>query len=154
MNALPASLGKRDVVTWIPVDILATILLDLALSNGELDEPNPSVYHLRNPREASWSDLLPVILKRLAANRHCDGLAVIPWEEWIAKLESAAKQGVGDGTVPGVKLLPFFQSMGRGGGGPKKSFATAKAQEKSAVLRELEPVGAAWMQTWMGQWGI
>ncbi|KAH7020725.1 uncharacterized protein B0I36DRAFT_251534, partial [Microdochium trichocladiopsis] len=151
LGVLPASLGKQDKVTWIPVDVPATVLLELTLQDYD-SKANLFVYNLTNPREASWNNLFPVIQRQLAAKCGSQTVEVVPWEDWVALLESAATQKEASNNVmPGIQLLPFFQSMNHGGR-TKKRFATAKAQERSPTLRGLEPVDVVWMETWMEQW--
>jgi thioester reductase-like protein len=62
VGAIPDTLGPRfDRIDWIPVDLLAEILVGLAPKSNHIHESQPLMLHAMNPyrinrkRRASWS---------------------------------------------------------------------------------------------------
>jgi len=60
LGALPESLGNMEVVDWVPVDLLASMMVELAegiVCQGAKNRGRTSVYYLVNPQATSWSSL-------------------------------------------------------------------------------------------------
>jgi thioester reductase-like protein len=94
MGALPA-LG--DTLTWLPIDVVATIIVELCRSAKHQD-----VYNLVNPRSFNWTrDLLPML--------RAAGLAFeeVTAAEWLARL---AASNPDPAVNPTIKLLDFYKS--------------------------------------------
>ncbi|THH15912.1 hypothetical protein EW146_g4654 [Bondarzewia mesenterica] len=73
---------RREAVSWIPVDIAASALLDMLGSN----EP---VLHLVHPHSVDWSVISDTASQLL-------GVPSIPYTEWAAKLQEVAKTSAVD----------------------------------------------------------
>lgn len=83
--------------TWLPVDVVASAIVDVALS-----DTTTKVMNVVNHRSFSWNeDLLPAIL--------CAGLdfAEVSQKEWVARLRKSNPDPVAN---PPIKLLEFFAS--------------------------------------------
>ncbi|KAI9750497.1 MAG: Transmembrane osmosensor [Chaenotheca gracillima] len=174
LGVLPSTLGSMDRVDWIPVDILANIIVELAgatkeqssingvdkyLSNGTNefdDEPSAAevpVYHAVNPEESEWADLVSTVHDYLGKS-----VKVVTWGEWVDALsksqhnQSAAnlKQN------PGLKLLKFFETLQKEAelGQSSPVLKTERAQTKSGNLAALKPVDEQWMEMWLKQWNF
>jgi thioester reductase-like protein len=106
LGALPENLGAMDRIDWVPVDRLASVLVELTLKaaavkedfNGYLNgdsnsEPNGHVieargvrvFHPVHPRPTTWDRLQPFVVSALQA-RTREPLAVIPVEEWVERV--------------------------------------------------------------------
>ncbi|OKL59056.1 hypothetical protein UA08_05968 [Talaromyces atroroseus] len=163
LGVLPRTLGQMNEISWIPVDFLADIILELAVDSRP---PSPTtsggveVFHTINAHRPIWESLLLVVKKQLAESGH--PVEIVDWKEWVHLLNQAAEEVEGQMNpaepVPGVKLLDFFKGIGTApkGGEDQRAQGTLdiqKTRNKSRTLGELDAVGEEWMRTWMMQWG-
>lgn len=104
---LPDSLGAQDSLTWIPVDILAELIADLALT-GERSGETTSYYHFVNPQSAKWADMAPSVIAQLQGECTMTSLS-----DWVRRLEDHAARAASSETQPssGVKLIGFYKSL-------------------------------------------
>ena len=157
LGALPA---LDETPSWLPVDKCAQAVLELSglAALGQQvtgyfqvqDEPD-IVYHLVNPKTASWNkEILPALT---AAGLHFE---IIGQREWVQRLRDGEQDPRKN---PTVKLLDFFADKydndrpGRSG----LVFETQKTEERSeTVARGYDVVAsglisrcvAAWMEEW------
>ena len=106
LKALPL---LNQSCSWLPVDTLATAILELcqAVENEpsprEVDAVDPPVfYNMVNPHEFAWEDILQE-LKEAGLD-----FGAVPTSDWLAMLRKSA----GSGDVeknPAVKLLDFYE---------------------------------------------
>jgi hypothetical protein len=47
-------------IDWVPIDVLAEILVELAFKDGR---GSTSVYHPSNPHPTTWDTLLPAVIE-------------------------------------------------------------------------------------------
>ncbi|MCJ1395201.1 hypothetical protein MMC18_008084 [Xylographa bjoerkii] len=152
LGLLPDSFGAHDDITWIPVDTLANIIVELMLSHSHTCGPSRadawSAFHnLINPNSASWSSLLPVVKDRLGKD-----VEVVSYASWLKALQESVDRVEDIKSNPAVKLLAFFESLQEGSAMPEmETKQTVKASETMAALG---PVTADWMEKWMQQWGL
>ncbi|KAH6957913.1 male sterility protein-domain-containing protein [Ilyonectria sp. MPI-CAGE-AT-0026] len=180
LRLLPSDLGSMDIINWVPVDILAEIILELS---GVVQCPVPSldklsyvgnmkkdshldakyqaaarkssavsVYHAVNPYDVSWSELVPTVADLVGIS----AANIVPWNQWVAALRMS-EQGADLETNPGVKLLDFFESLGSQDGensGMMPPLATKVSTARSKTMASLSPVGTEWMVQWLKQWGL
>lgn len=197
MGVIPENLGPMEMVDWVPVDLLANVILDLFLGqdvqhrhnevasrdsecmhlNGSSEKSDISgpvnasaettdnhvastngiaqhisattnVYHAVNPRQTTYSALLPTILSHLPPET-----TTIPLKEWVHKLEHCEQNLAKN---PAFTLLDFFkgvvemQNQGRS----VVVLDTEVTAGKSATLRGMGQVEAGWMEGWMRGWGF
>ncbi|SPQ27494.1 2d27d111-a7df-4dfd-b53e-66ee884047f0 [Thermothielavioides terrestris] len=105
LGCLPDSLGRTAAeVDWMPADVLADVVCDLALANSSQpggNEPNgkdrerdvaeatgAEVFQLRNPRTTSWRALLPAVVAAARA-RFETAPEIVPPSVWLARLEES-----------------------------------------------------------------
>ncbi|KAI1483617.1 acetyl-CoA synthetase-like protein [Daldinia eschscholtzii] len=160
LGEVPDSLGPRfDNIDFIPVDLLADVLIDLATTTKDVQQSNSTtVFNLRNPRLTPWHAILPAITG--AAKEHSIPLKAVPPATWLKSLRAS------NGTDkelsvanPAILLLDFLQSLwaknigGAGGAlGPSPPMVVERALAASPALRKLEPVGLEWMRKWVEEW--
>ncbi|KAL4803729.1 hypothetical protein BDV18DRAFT_162739 [Aspergillus unguis] len=147
IGLVPDELGGFGV-DWIPVDTLATIILEVLQTR--LTQPNPNAFfHLTNPVKNSWSSLLPSIQSSLS-----NPVTPVAFPTWISTLESIKYPSEDDVTdKPALKLLQFFRALASGQAmGP--DISTLRAQKASASMAGLKGVDGALMENWIKQWGF
>ncbi|KAJ9143061.1 NRPS-like enzyme [Pleurostoma richardsiae] len=149
LKMLPSSLGYMESLDWVPVDLLAKIVVEqLASSESSTSEASKgitTVYHIANPRHAPWASVLPVVQKHLGA-----GVSVVPPEEWLRALADKVNSPEA-ASIPGTKLLEFYRGIGT-----SKEVApvldTTQSQKASPTLAAVTAVQPDWMDLWMRQW--
>lgn len=153
MGIIPNSLGKHfDKVDFVPVDLLANILVELATSTsaGEVTS-GAKVFNLRNPRLTTWSALLPVAAE--AVEPH---LQVVTPETWLASLKKSDEKTHEDNEAtihPASKLIDFFTGLWASDAGRVvEPMLIDSAMRASPTLRSLEPVQQGWIRKWIRDW--
>ncbi|KAL1938320.1 hypothetical protein VTO73DRAFT_11771 [Trametes versicolor] len=136
LGAIPAA---EDTVSWVPVDVAASALLEM-LYSGE------QVLHLSAPRPVPWNTVFGPIAEWL-------GVPLVPPSEWLAKLRESAKAAESGPKVgahdSAHNLLPFFEAAMSI---KELKFDNGKAVTVSKALAELQPLGKddalKWLQFW------
>ena len=117
-------------LTWVAVDVVAAALQEMIVSDER-------ALHLVSPIPVPWDAVFGPMAKRL-------GLPVVPYDEWIAQLETSAADVRARGGVEGHEsahnLIGFFKSEGMGGAAVPLS--TAKAVKASKALADARPLGS------------
>ena len=172
MGCLPDNLGLQfSEIDWVPSDVLADVLADLALSQSDpeahtqLEGPTnlvaggAQVFNLRNPCTTSWESLLPTIVEetKTPTGSKLAPVVVTP-SEWLARLRDTERKTTGDGTKPlnpAVRLLEFYRdSLWGTVNGSQKSqlMAVDSSLDNSETLRGMQAVNSDWMRKWVGEW--
>ncbi|RYP70479.1 hypothetical protein DL771_005416 [Monosporascus sp. 5C6A] len=158
LGLLPSTLGSMDRIDWVPVDVLADIVVELAgIDKLEVHsmEKSPStvqVYHAVNPEDVDWRTLVPTVLRHLGASTR-----IVSWDDWVRAL----RQSQHDASLadlkqnPGLKLLDFFESLRVAGDEASRGLVldVELSTDKSRTLATLGPVNEEWMGLWLKQWG-
>ena len=126
IGAIPNSLGSTfNSIDWVPIDLLAQIMVELALIRGHSTESigsQISVYHPLNPRLTTWTALRDSILSELGSQAK-KPIEVVSLRAWVAKVRKEAemilngdeKHDVDVGAilnrVPAARLLGFFEDL-------------------------------------------
>uniref|UniRef100_D8QLB7 Polyketide synthase-like phosphopantetheine-binding domain-containing protein n=1 Tax=Schizophyllum commune (strain H4-8 / FGSC 9210) TaxID=578458 RepID=D8QLB7_SCHCM len=82
LGALPDS---EQTVSWVPMDSVAGILIDVALSENAL---LPS-HNLVHPRPLPWSLVIDNVRQSVEATLNCH-VPILPFSRWFEKLETVA----------------------------------------------------------------
>jgi thioester reductase-like protein len=137
MGALPA-LG--DTLTWLPIDSVAKIIVELCQSQQHQD-----VYNLVNPRAFNWTrDLLPMLRGA--------GLSFeqVTAQDWLARL---AASNPDPAVNPTIKLLGFFRSKYEvPRSGPAVFYETKLTQAASPTLKAVGVPDAALIGKMVKYW--
>jgi thioester reductase-like protein len=158
LGMLPASLGSMDSINWVPVDILATIMMQLLdVLNDETQRELCTVYNVVNPRLARWSSLLPVVQTQLGG---ASKIRTTSMAEWTEALERSMGDNFGYVTDenPAVKLLEFYKSLANAT--PQSLPELESEWEVQHLTRDspeavsLKAVSPDWIRIWMKQWGF
>ncbi|KAI0004734.1 acetyl-CoA synthetase-like protein [Xylariaceae sp. FL0662B] len=158
MKALPA---LHDDCSWLPVDIVATAILELdrTLESGPkpcaIDPADPPViYNVVNPHVFSWDQLLKELRKA--------GLEfqTVPFSDWLQRLRNSASH-CHEELNPATKLIGHFEqrySTGRtintdGPGRASVTFDTKYLQRDSAILRQPpDIIKDGYVNTFVSRW--
>ena len=172
IGALPESFGSTfDSIDWVPVDILADVIVELANTmepsaeaGKRFPEAHAGVYHPLNPRKTGWSALKAVVLEELE-DRTRTRLEVIPLRRWIAKVRQSIENMVDHESeandvsleralrkLPAAKLLDFYEELAANENAPANQLETSEALKLSATMRGMEPVKDEWMRKWIREW--
>ena len=97
---------------------------------------NQRALHLVSPKPVPWDAVFVPMAERLS-------LPVVPYEEWVARLEASAADARAKGGVEGHdsahNLIHFFKSEGMGGAAVPLS--TDKAVRSSKTLADARALG-------------
>ncbi|RAH66761.1 acetyl-CoA synthetase-like protein [Aspergillus aculeatinus CBS 121060] len=174
LNALPDTLGPAlNRIDWVPIDLLAEVLVDLALLGGAQGgkmagsaRGQVQVYHPVNLHPKSWDEVLPIIVGELAARRGVDELEIVSLREWVQRVRfDVETAGRGEGRQkfdekelqvllahnPAAKLLDFFEEL-VGQTESENALETVRTAKVSRRLQEVEGVQPEWVRKWVGEW--
>lgn len=170
LGQIPDTLGPRfDSIDFVPIDILADVLVDVALAPIEAtpkeargtDDAAATVFNVRNPRLTPWSAILPAFSRRLGDQG--EPLQVVSPATWLTSLRRSSETD-DDNTIakrnPAVKLLDFFVKSWPASTDKADSRAATRSKpmviEKtlacSPTLRKLDPISLEWMRKWVQEW--
>ncbi|GLB20862.1 putative NRPS-like protein biosynthetic cluster [Aspergillus tubingensis] len=182
LQALPDTLGLMDRIDWVPVDLLAEVLVELALGAAD-NHGCPSatgspwavqVYHPVNLHSQSWDLIRPIVADALLAQGKDNTgktIETIPLCEWVQRvrrdIEAASvsfsadtKNGKGLGGKELQALLeqnPAAKLLDFFEGLKTEhtqpiSFESVHTAKMSRKLREVEGVRAEWLRKWIREW--
>ncbi|THH15905.1 hypothetical protein EW146_g4648 [Bondarzewia mesenterica] len=132
---------KRDEeISWIPVDVAASALLEMLGSS----EP---VLHLVHPNPAEWGIVSDTASELL-------GVPVIPYADWVSKLQEAHRTTAGDHDAPkknpALNLVDFFANDLAIESSVVLS--TERAEKVSESLRNAKRLGREDVEKWIAHW--
>ena len=148
IGKIPTSLPGQDTIPWIPVDITASIIVDLLLSDIKDGVSNVgwTKYHnVVNPQPGSWEALVPAITKQFD-----DKVEQVSFKIWFEALKAAASRTDDLAKNPGIKLVEFYEKMTTAS--IEVELQTEQTLDRSPAMGELRAVGPEWMEIWLGQW--
>ena len=172
IGALPDSLGPTfDRIDWIPIDLLADILMELALERGQSaasctapETHHADVYHPLNPHTTTWTELRATVAHELSS-RTKRPMEVLPLRTWIAqvrnKAESMANSSEDADDVnleaalrsnPAAKLLDFFEGLVASEKVSSNQLDFSETIKRSKSMQELEPIKDEWVRKWIREW--
>ncbi|KAH9896198.1 hypothetical protein F4778DRAFT_745468 [Xylariomycetidae sp. FL2044] len=137
LRRLPDSLGIKDTIEWLPVDVVARCLVELVVSSSrgsigdtdgagdsamsgatETDEEEAgvngaTVFHIENPQRTTWARLLPTIARRLQETSEAEGpLEIVPLYDWVRGLREASSSVPGSGEEEeALKMNPAIKLL-------------------------------------------
>ena len=149
LGVLPDSLHTMDDIDWIPIDLLSTIIADLALHSASAPKPQTQVFHTVNPSIVSWNSLLPNIQSELGQH-----VKVVPLKTWLQALRASAREATTEEALeanPAVKLMGFYEGLLDDTHRIPK-LETKDTETASPGLTAVGPVRSEWMVKWIRQW--
>ena len=149
LAALPDFLGSLEEIDWVPIDLVSTIVTELALAQPERSRKETEVYHIVNLERTTWRDLLPFIQYQLG-----DNIQIVPMATWVQKLRASAESSVSEAALaknPAIKLVDFYQGLVDATKTPTQ-LETRETEKKSATFRNLKAVKEDWLAKWISAW--
>ncbi|KAG0702280.1 putative aminoadipate reductase [Suillus ampliporus] len=162
LGAFPEAQGV-SLLSWIPTLAVSNAILDVAFAK---EEP-PIAVNLVHPRPVAWTTLMRPVTDAIFERKVTSApLPLIPFSEWLEKLESSAKNASQENIkrIPAIKLLEFMRFITRSDIAIRASgdmhsevalvtqFATGVAQRVSPTMKELEPLSPAYAVQWVAYW--
>ena len=172
IGALPDSLGPTfDRIDWIPIDLLADILIELALKRGQSaascttpETHHADVYHPLNSHTTTWTELRAIVVHELSSQTKRP-METLPLRTWIAKVrnkaESTANSSENADNVdlevalqsnPAAKLLDFFEGLVASEKVSSNQLDFSETIKRSKSMQELEPIKDQWVRKWIREW--
>jgi thioester reductase-like protein len=151
MGRMPDSLATMDCVDWIPVDILADVLLNVIDGmKGQRSQPSLTFLHFVNPHSTNWHDLAPSIAKLLG-----EDVSLVSFSEWVEGLSAPIDQNDSNDNqdLPAAKLIGFWLQI-RDCGSMRPRFSVGKSLKASEKLNHLRSVSFEWLERWWHQWSV
>lgn len=148
LGKLPLDLGASSVVDWVPVEDVASTILEISgvLSKQPLSAISGH-FHVVNPAHVQWRELALAAAKFYQQQGR--DLELVDFATWVKAVESAPANG---SEIPAVKLLDTYKALAESAG--SDGFATDKTRGVSKTLSQLGPVDAQMMENWCQQWGF
>lgn len=164
MGIMPDDLASMNRIDWIPVDILADILVDI-VSGALLNHPENSMVqphkdssssspltfmHFVNPNTTNWQDLSPSVARLLGSE-----MKLVSLKEWIETLsrDTEFDDSNTKDELPAAKLVDFLQGLASGSVS-RAEFAVDEASQASEKLHSLQSVSSKWLEQWWQQWSV
>ncbi|KAL1792436.1 hypothetical protein ACET3X_008943 [Alternaria dauci] len=151
IKKLPRTLGNMDRVDWVPMDVAAGTVIDIANAT-HLESESAQVYHLANPHTTTWRKLYPVIQEYYSGDNSAS-MEIVDYSDWVDELASIPQTKENAEHVPGLKLLDFYESLRMKGMG-LPTLQTRRAEAASSTLREGKVVDREVLEKWLQQWAF
>ncbi|KAH8799324.1 hypothetical protein F5884DRAFT_758350 [Xylogone sp. PMI_703] len=167
VRAVPDRLGSlQQKIDWIPMDVLAEVLVELAfkpvagLEGRDIvveDDVRCSaiVFHVMNPHPTTWDALLPSVIETLRlANQGKGDIEIVSFEKWLQKLKEAADVNIADvnsliETNPAVKMVDAYETLLST---EAPEFVMDRVVRASTKLKEVEAISPYWVRRWCKEW--
>lgn len=158
LGIIPESLDSTDhsEIDWVPIDLVADILVELAFNAKSDQIAGAKVYHPVNPVLVSWKSLLPTIVATATSGQQ-NTMTSVPFAKWIERVRKDAEDLHSKINFeemleknPAIKLLSFYEGLAKGRGTSiLESKRTVQASDK---LRGLQGIEKAWVEKWVRGW--
>lgn len=155
LGKIPGALGRHnDVVTWLPVDVAAQVVRDLALVEGQGGR-EAECFNVLNPRAVEWTELVAAV-QDFYLKREGSTVEQVSLGEWLDELNRVDRTDDTDKVerYPALKLLDFFQGLNAAGEEMEYTFSTDRAVEKSPAMAGSRPVDGSLMEKWLQGWAF
>ncbi|KAF8655498.1 hypothetical protein AX16_003028 [Volvariella volvacea WC 439] len=156
LGVLPSSPG---VVSWLPMNTVATTIRDVIFSRKE----PPKTINVVHPHPIPWDDVIGYINDALVDQGVVKPrLPVIPFEDWVDRLEQHAAAPTDEvfNAIPGIKLRDFYKAFAsadyihpnKDEAGSVTRFATEKAQAVSPAFKRSRVLEKQDAERWIRYW--
>ncbi|KAH8432734.1 putative NRPS-like enzyme [Aspergillus melleus] len=146
LGKVPDGLGGYEV-DWVPVDTLATIIVELLQTRrNQLSTVPTAFFNLVNPSKARWASIIPAIQDRYSVEP-------VPINDWIKELENIKNPSDEDvRQKPALKLLDFYRGLAGGKEMLSAEIGVSRTKEASKTMASLGPIHRVEMANWLNQW--
>ncbi|KAF7192480.1 Non-canonical non-ribosomal peptide synthetase FUB8 [Pseudocercospora fuligena] len=149
LGILPKTLGNQDTVDWVPMDLAAKSVVELAAARSKQSE-KLAITHLVNPRTVSWSSLVPTVKTSLEQERG-EAVKVVSFKEWLQALSSSPRTPEEIEKKPGLKIIDFYEALQTEGSG-LPPMSTSQTQKLSKTVAQMKPIDSTLMAKWLKEW--
>ncbi|KAI1655328.1 acetyl-CoA synthetase-like protein [Daldinia decipiens] len=130
-------------VDWVPVDVAAIILSDIALKPPIIAKAQ--VYHICNPNPQNWDMMVDVVQEMTDVSQ------TAPLGEWVRKLRAIVDPSTEKvAEMPALKMLDYYTSLAQGG--ERATYETSRALGLSQV--EVPLVDKKMIRGWLNGWKL
>ncbi|TVY28697.1 Non-canonical non-ribosomal peptide synthetase [Lachnellula hyalina] len=149
LGAAPKTLGSMNLIDWIPVDVLADVIVELVHNTSSRSTNNFNVFNLVNPKRVEFEHLVPTIIETFSTDRkQIEAVSPEEWLERLGKLDST-KQEVLE-IHPSLKIMDFYHGLTSTEG--EGLYSTDITKKTSKSMAELGPISSKDIGTWLEQW--
>lgn len=143
LKRFPRDIGGQTEIDWIPCDVLAQVIVEIASSRADAQGGNLGIYNLVNPQHTKLRLLLDTVAET------CGG-EVVGYDEWLKALQSLDPNDAKNlQAVPALKLMDFFRGLGQS----KESFMrTENGERDSRTMAGLQSLQKDVIRSWMKHW--
>ncbi|KAI1121295.1 male sterility protein-domain-containing protein [Nemania abortiva] len=148
LGILPKSLGVSDDIDWVPIDVVAEVFMDVLRHElGSSSRGRCQVYHISNPHKTTWGALLPATCQILGSN-----IGLVPFHEWVHKLQQQGSREYDVNKLPALKILPFYKGMIAPPEARLPVLDITHTLTVSPALASVGEVQGIWMERWIRSW--
>lgn len=162
ISAIPSTVGATlDRIDWVPIDLLADVLPDLALRESQPSHIN--VYHPLNLRPTTWSSIIATVADELSQLSDGKPMEFVDLPEWVQRVRQDTESSGGSQRKvdesdlqalleknPAAKLIKFFEGIvSVQSENILDTQGTAGVSEK---LRSIEGIKGEWIRKWTREW--
>ncbi|KAJ5183863.1 NRPS-like enzyme [Penicillium capsulatum] len=163
LGVLPDDVGvSMGRIDWVPIDLLASVLVDLGLSESS-ELGTVEVFHPLSLNLKTWADILPVISKTLTglSGKTPETVSLSSWVQRVRRdIETAGNDmGVKDEELkelleknPAAKLLEFFEGIATKDSDQENILDTQLTAERCDKLRNVGEIKEEWIKKWIEGW--
>ncbi|KAI1097600.1 male sterility protein-domain-containing protein [Jackrogersella minutella] len=150
LKALPGDLAHMTQVDWVPVEKIASMVLEVSGVSQRVPSQDTSGYfHAVNPAAVPWSQIASALREFYGEDRLPE---VISFEEWVSRLEKSRTQGLIDAN-PGILLLDTFREMCVAAKAPIV-LDMRRTLDRSPSMRSVTAITPRLMKHWCSEWGF
>ncbi|KAM0191079.1 hypothetical protein ACHAPC_002348 [Botrytis cinerea] len=158
LGIIPKSLDSTDrsKVDWVPIDLIADILVELIFSQRIDHNNGAKVYRPVNPVLVPWKSFLPKIINTATVGQE-NKITPVPFAKWIELVRKDAEDLHSKidfeemlGKNPAIKLLSFYEGLAKGR--VTSVMENKKAVQESEKLRGLKGIEGSWVEKWVQSW--
>lgn len=164
LGVLPDTLGPAlNRIDWVPVDLLAEVLVDLAVACRRGEPGSVQVYHPVNLHPVDWEVIRPVVAEAIFKISR-KTIKTVPFTEWVQRVRQDLEMAGGTGERmsdeelqkrlaknPAAKLLEFFEGI-MSQTERVNVLDTKLTGQVSEKLRAVDAVKPEWMNVWVEEW--
>ncbi|TVY44409.1 Non-canonical non-ribosomal peptide synthetase [Lachnellula subtilissima] len=149
LGAAPKTLGAMNLIDWIPVDVLADVIVELVHNTSSRSSNNFNVFNLVNPKRVEFEHLVPTIIKAFSTDRkQIEAVSPEEWLQRLGKLDSTKQEVLEN--YPSLKIMDFYHGLTSTEG--EGLFSTDITRKTSKSMAELGPISSKDIGTWLEQW--
>ncbi|KAK4212615.1 hypothetical protein QBC37DRAFT_424658 [Rhypophila decipiens] len=153
MGVLPSDLGQMTTIDWVPMEGIASMVLEVSGITQQVDIDKVNGYfHGINPKHVEWKEMIPAVREFYGERIK----KVVPLDEWVQELEKSATETEDVNENPGVKLLDTYRAwaMASKKGHGYVAMDVDRTKSYSPTMAHMKAVTPELMMNWCRQWNF